>query len=102
MSVGEETRSLRDRIALLIYKDTAEGISAESTADEVIHLLDEEIAERCRDRDCARIFPHSRISAHLWRHEAEPPFTRVLLGWRCFSCDMRKGHRIHRIRKEKP
>lgn len=102
MSATKEAPNLRDRIALVIHQDTAEGISAGSTADAVIDLLDREMAERCRDRDCARVYPHSRISRHLWRHKAEPPFERALFRWLCFSCGLRKGHRIHRLRKEKP
>ena len=94
-------RSLRDRIALAIRRDALQGISAESTADAIVHLLDEEAAESCRDGDCARVLPHSRLSAHLWRHEAEPPFDRALFRWLCFSCGMRRGHRIHRLRKER-
>jgi hypothetical protein len=93
---------LRDRIALLIRKGNMKGSGAESTADAIVRLIGEEAAEPCRDRDCARILPHSRLSAHLWRHPAEAPFDRTLLAWLCFTCGLRRGHRIHRLRKANP
>lgn len=95
------TPDLRDRIALLIRKGALKGTAPESTAKAIVRLVEEEGAERCRDRDCARVLPHGRLSAHLWRHQAEAPFDRVLFAWLCFTCGFRKGHRIHRTRKGK-
>lgn len=100
--MSDDAPNLRDRIALVIRNDAMEGISAESTADAVVDLLDQELAARCRDEDCARILPHSRLSVHLWKHPAEPPFDHALFRWLCFSCGLRRGHRIHRRREGVP
>jgi hypothetical protein len=87
---------LRDRIALIIHRDAMEGVSAESTADAVVDAVDQERGKRCRDKDCARILPHGRLSSHMWKHPAEPPFSCVLAMWLCFTCGHRKRHRIHK------
>lgn len=65
-------------------------------AVEVFALLDEEAASRCRDADCIRWWPHSRLARHLWRHECGAPRTRGLFGWRCFNCGQSSWRRIHR------
>jgi len=94
---------LRDSIALAIRRGIMAGTGAEGMADAILGLLDREQGERCQDPDCARIRPHGRLDAHLWRHPAEAPFDRVLFGWACFTCGLRRGHRIHRgLGKEKP
>jgi hypothetical protein len=101
--VSNSTPGLRDRIALLIRRNALHGVSPEATATVIVGLFEQEAAARCRDRDCARLLPHSRLSAHLWKHAAEAPFDRVLFAWLCFTCGLRRGHRIHRgRRKEKP
>ena len=80
---------LYDRIAQLTGAEIAER---------VIEILDEEASQRCRDADCIRLFPHSRLSRHLWRHEAAAPLSLGLLGMRCFTCGRPTWRRVHRTR----
>ena len=88
--------ALRDQVALLIRKGALHGTAPEATALAIATLVYREASTRCRDDDCARIFPHSRLSRHLLRHEAEPPFERVLLAWLCGCCGYPRGHRVHK------
>ena len=93
--------ALRDLLAGVIERDRREGVSSASPADALVTLLDGEARQRCRDRDCVRLMPHGRLAPHLWRHEAQPPFTRYWLSWRCFTCGERKGHRVHKARSSR-
>lgn len=72
---------------------------AAGMTEEIIRAVEEERDRPCMDKDCARRQPHSRPGPHAWRHEADPPFTRVPFTflWLCFSCGKPKGHRIHRV-----
>lgn len=79
--------SLRDRLT---------GIVGTDKADRVIALLDEEAVTRCRDTDCVRLWPHSRIAQHLWRHPVGAPIGWGLFGRRCFNCGHYTWRRIHR------
>lgn len=79
--------SLHERIA---------AITSPAAAEEIIDILNEESLTPCRDRDCIRLLPHSRIARHLWRHEVGAPRTRGLFGWRCFNCGQSSWRRIHR------
>jgi hypothetical protein len=79
--------TLRDRIA---------AIAGPSTAEQIIELLDEEAAKRCRDRDCTRLWPHSSLAHHQWRHAPIAPLSPGLLGRRCFTCGRPTWRRIHR------
>lgn len=72
------------------------GANLDVTVDAVIAVINEMGAQRCRDRDCIRLLPHRQLNPHRWLHRAQPPFTRTLLGWTCFMCGRRAGHRIHR------
>lgn len=92
--------TLRDRIALLIRRNTMRGIAAEVTAGAITDMAVREAATRCRDKDCARILPHGRLARHLKRHKAEPPFDHILFGWLCGSCGLRRRHRVHRVRAQ--
>lgn len=94
--VSAVVSDLRVRLTQVIDDGIRHGVSAPGTADAVLMLLETERAVRCRDNDCARILSHNRLSAHLWRHEAQPPFDHVLFRWLCFTCGLRRGHRIHR------
>jgi hypothetical protein len=93
---------LRDQITLLIRKGALKGTAPEATALAITTLVYREASTRCRDRDCARLFPHSRLSRHLPRHEPEPPFELFVFAWLCSRCGYRRGHRVHRLRKERP
>ncbi len=68
----------------------------DSVAQGLIDARAPEEIKRCRDEDCVRFFLHGRLSRHLWRHEAQPPFEHVLFGWLCGCCGFRRGHRIHK------
>lgn len=74
------------------------AIVGETAADEVIELLEEELATPCRDADCLRRGPHARLGLHRWRHIAQAPLTQGLLGWRCFTCGKPTWHPVHRIK----
>lgn len=77
---------LRSRIA---------GVAGPLT-DDIIEILDEEAGRRCRDTDCLRWWPHSRLARHRWRHVAGAPLSRGLFGMRCFNCGRRANSRIHK------
>lgn len=68
----------------------------EDLADQVITILDEQAAHRCKDSDCVRWWAHSRIARHAWRHQPSPPLAWGLLGPRCFDCGRYAWSRIHR------
>lgn len=76
--------------------DRITSIVGEHNAERIISILDEEAATPCRDVDCMRRRPHSRLSPHLWRHAPNPPLTRSLFGWRCFTCGKATWRRIHK------
>ena len=80
---------LRARIAAIVGPEAT---------NRVIELLDEEAAHRCRDADCVRVWPHSRLARHLWRHAPVPPLSPGLFGRRCFTCGQPAWRRIHTIR----
>lgn len=84
-------RSVRERLTTVVGTDKAAL---------VIGLLDEEAATRCRDADCVRRWPHSRIALHLWRHPAGAPTERGLFGRRCFNCGHYVWRRIHRAGRQ--
>jgi hypothetical protein len=72
------------------------AIVGPEATDRVIELLDEEAAQRCRDTDCVRRRPHSRLAPHLWRHPVGAPIVWGLFGRRCFNCGHYVWRRIHR------
>lgn len=80
--------SIRTRLAAIVGTDKAER---------VIAVLEEEAATPCRDTDCVRRRPHSRLAPHAWRHRAGDPRTWGLFGWRCFNCGHYVWRRIHRV-----
>ncbi|MGV2914756.1 hypothetical protein [Streptomyces alfalfae] len=73
----------------------AEVVGAQS-AEQIIHILEEEGAQRCRDTNCIRLRPHSRLSVHRWRHVAVAPLSPGVLGRRCLTCGQPSWRRIHR------
>lgn len=85
------TASLRDRII---------AIAGPTAAERIIEVLHEEAATRCRDDDCLKRLPHSRLSRHAWRHEPAVPLTPGLFGRTCFTCGQPTWHRIHRTRRQ--
>lgn len=72
------------------------AIAGTDAADRILDLLDEEAAQRCRDADCMRRLPHSRLARHLWRHRPGAPLTRGVFGRRCFNCGHYVWRRIHK------
>lgn len=80
-----------------VYERLA-AIVGEAKAGEVISLLEEELTTPCRDSDCRRRWPHSRLDLHRWRHAPLAPLTQGLLGWRCFECGKPTWHWIHRVK----
>lgn len=78
-----------------LYNRIADVVGHEA-AEQIVGILDEEGVQRCRDADCIRLVPHSRLSRHLWRHEAAAPLSFGLLGSRCFTCGKPTWRRIHR------
>jgi len=92
--------ALRDQVALLIRKGALHGTAPEATAALILEAVEEKRAARCQDGDCARLFPHSRMSWHLPRHEAKPPFKLFVFARLCSRCGYRRRHRVHRVRKQ--
>ncbi|HEY3477932.1 MAG TPA: hypothetical protein VGL02_03450 [Streptomyces sp.] len=68
----------------------------ERLAGEIIEILNEEVATRCRDADCLRRRSHPRLAWHLWRHVPVAPLSPRLFGLHCFTCGRPTWHRIHR------
>lgn len=83
--------SIRDRITAVVGSEKAR---------QVIDILDEELLTRCRDADCIRRRPHSRLAQHLWRHVPVAPLSPGLFGRRCFTCGRPTWRRIHKPRRQ--
>lgn len=81
--------SLRSRITDIVGPESTE---------QIIALLDDEAGQRCRDADCIRLRPHSRLSTHLWRHVPVAPLSPGPFGQRCIVCGQPTWRRIHRTR----
>lgn len=83
--------NVRERITAIV------GTSA---AEQVIDILNDEAAHRCRDADCIRLLPHSRLARHLWRHVPVAPLAPGLFGRRCVVCGQPGWTRIHRVARQ--
>jgi hypothetical protein len=86
---------LRSRLVAALEENR--HLTPEAQTEVVLRLLERELDEPCRDRDCIRRRKHPRLARHLWKHSACPPLNRGLFGWTCFACGKRIRHRIHRV-----
>ena len=88
---------LDEQITALIQTGATYCYPAAKTASHIIHAIEMEQRRPCKDQDCVRLWPHSRLGPHCWRHEASAPLGHPLPGfWTCFICHRPAWARIHR------